>query len=364
MNTQILNNTLDAFLTAFNAGWGNLQPAINWLIGIMLGIELVLVGLWWALGGGDQLVNVMKKLLYLGFWMWVVTNFPTLAKNFAFSLAEAGEIAGGRPASHNILLDPSGIINIGLDVTAPLAKAIGEQGWDIADGLAYAIMWLLSILAFVIIAWQMFYCVLEFYLILALVGILLPFGFFEPTKFLAEKSIGAVIASGVKLMVLSFIVAVSTTILSGITIPDDIPSLEAGITLVMISGAIAFLAWNVPGVAGGLLAGSPSLSAATGAQNAVAGTLVGGLAVAGGVAATRAAAGKVAQIARGGAAKLTGSKSGSSVSSVVTRNEGAHSSGASKSTVPKWAKNALHASRHVPDESRPSGGNATPDIKT
>ena len=325
MGTEILTNTLGQFLTFFNQGWTNLQPAINWLIGTMLAIELVLIGLWWALGGGEQLVGVMKKLLYLGFWMWVVTSFPMLAKTFVFSLAEAGEIAGGAPASHNILLDPSMIINMGFNNTATLAETMGEQGLNFGNALAYGGMWLMTIVAYIIIAWQMFYTVLEFYIVLALVGILLPFGFFQPTKFLAEKSVGAVISSGVKLMVLSFIIAVSSSMLATLTIGAS-PTIEEGITLVVITGAIAFLAWNAPGIAAGLVSGSPSLSAATGLQNSLAaGMMVAGAAMAGGaaiggakkahdaIAKTRAAAGSDS----GGKLASAGGKTGEAAGKAV-----------------------------------------------
>lgn len=390
-------------MNAFGMGWGNLQGAILWLTGALLAIEIVMIGIWWALGGGERIVSVMKKLMYLLVWLWIVQSFPTLAKAFAFSLAEAGEIAGGQPGTHDMLMDPSSIINLGLNITKPLADVLGEQGiLDIADGVAYAIMWLLSMLAFVIIAWQMFYCVLEFYLILALVGILLPFGFFEPTKFLAEKSIGAVIASGVKLMVLSFIVAVSMTIMAGLPIPTDIPDLETGITMVMICGAIAFLAWNAPGVAAGLVAGSPSLSASTGVQNTMAaGIVAGGAALAAGSAAKYAGT-KVAAMA-GSAGQFTtqsgqmaalenaggmsggnnnngpgspGSSSpnsstpggGSSGMAAGGKGSGSDSSapssgGGDKSGAPGWSSKAMHAARQaVPDEARPSGGNVNPKL--
>ena len=33
MNPGILTQTLNNFLTAFGAGWSNLQPAITWLTG-------------------------------------------------------------------------------------------------------------------------------------------------------------------------------------------------------------------------------------------------------------------------------------------------------------------------------------------
>lgn len=383
MDTEILTSTLNTFITAFNAGWGRLQPAINWLIGTMLAIELVLLGLWWALGGGAQLVSVMKKLLYLGFWMWVVTNFPYLAKQFVFSLAEAGEIAGGVAPNHDMLMDPSQIMNLGLEVAEPLKIAITESGWNIGNGIGFALMWLITCLAFIIISWQMFYTILEFYLIITLVGILLPFGFFEPTKFLAEKSIGAVISSGVKMMVLSFIIAVSINIISSFPVSSGIPNLETGITLVMISGALAFLAWNAPGIAAGLVAGSPSLSAATGAQNALAAGLAGGGALVATAAAGKFAATKVASLAgkfgsvstksgqmaslakAGGVGGINGPGGPSQMGAAPGGSPSGPSNGAKASSgkqAPKWAKQAMQAARHVPDEARPSGGDASPKL--
>lgn len=365
-------------MIAFDQGWGNLQPAIMWLTGVLLAIELVMIGLWWALGGGEQVANVMKKLMYLLVWLWIVQSFPMLAKAFAFSLAEAGEIAGGQGGTHDMLMDPSSIINLGFNVATPLATAIGEQGWDIADGLAYALMWFATCLAFVIIAWQMFYCVLEFYLILSLVGILLPFGFFEPTKFLAEKAIGAVIASGVKLMVLSFIVAVSMTIIGSIPIPTDIPNLETGMTMVMISGAIAFLAWNAPGIAAGLVAGSPSLSAATGVQNTMAAGIVAGGATVAAAAAAKVGLTKLA-VGAGKAGAIT-TKSGQ-MGAIASSTAGSPGPGPGKDVdkpgspgggegggkpagkPAAWASKAMHAARSAtPDEARPSGGNTNPKL--
>jgi len=397
MHPGILTDTLRTFLTAFGAGWSNLEPTITWLIGALLGIEMVLLGLWWALGGGEQLAAVMKKLLYLGVWMWIVTSFPALADAFVQSLIKAGRIAGGGGGPS--LFDPSQIIKYGFTATNALQFQIANVGWNISNAIVYGLTYCLTLLAYIIIAWQVFYAVLEFNLIVALVGLFLPFGFLEQTKFLAEKSIGAVISSGVKLMVLAFILAVAEPILSTLTLPSGFVSFEDCWTILLTAGAIAFLAWNAPGIASGLLAGSPSLTAASGAQQAATATLAAGLTVAGGIAATRAAAGKIGQLAGGGTGKLLGSETPRATSASLAANKGRNggeglvaSSGSGKgpdggsgsspsssegkhpsssspsgkpeSTPPDWAKNMLHASRHLPDESRPSGGSATPDIKT
>ena len=317
MDPGILTNTLREFLDAFSLGWSNLQPSINWLIGVLLSIEIILLGLWWALSGGEQIVNIIKKILFLGFWLWIVQSFPALADNFVRSLIKAGEIAGGGSAPN--LFNPSKIVFYGHETTGPMIKAINKSGWNIANGVTFGLLWLLAMLAYMIMAWQIFFAVLEFNLLVAVVGILLPFGFLKPTKFLAEKSIGAVVSSGVKLMVLAFILAVSENILEGLTLSDGIPTLTEALTVVMVSGGIAFLAWNAPNVAAGLLAGSPSLSAQTAAQTAGTAAAAVGTVASAGVAATGAAA-----AAAGGAVRMaSAAKTGAELASGAAKMGGA-----------------------------------------
>lgn len=387
MNPGILTETLNNFLAAFGAGWANLQPAIAWLTGALLGIEIVMLGLWWALGGGEQLVAVMKKLLYLGIWMWIVTSFPMLADAFVGSLIRAGQLAGGGGGPS--LFDPSNIIDYGLLTTAPLVEKISNVGiTEIVNGIVLALTYMGIMLAYILIAWQIFYAVLEFNLLAAVVGILLPFGFVEQTKFLAEKAVGAIVSSGIKLMVLAFIMAVIEPTLSTLRFTATMNFTEIWSVLLTV-GAVAFLAWNAPGLAAGMLAGSPSLSAGTAVQNAiVSGTGV-ALAGMGAYGLARMAAGKVGSMAA--ATKLAGSgasggsaaggpggaaaagsggapspnspaPAGSKPGSASAAGSGEkHEGGGSKRSAPKWAKSALHA-LHAPEEARPSGGSATPRL--
>ena len=384
MNPGILTQTLNNFLTAFGSGWSNLQPAINWLTGALLGIEIVMLGLWWALGGGEQLVAVMKKILYIGIWMWIVRSFPTLADAFVKSLIHAGQLAGGGGGPS--LFDPSNIINYGLVTTAPLVEKISNVGiTEIVNGIVLALTYIGIMLAYILIAWQIFYAVLEFNLMAAVVGILLPFGFLEQTKFLAEKAIGAIVSSGIKLMVLAFIMAVIEPTLSTLSFSADMTFTEIWSVLLTV-GAVAFLAWNAPGIAAGLLAGSPSLTAGTALQNAMVGGTGVALAGMGAYGMTRMAvegAGKLgsamhltgsgtsggsaggstvagASVAGTGGptnqAASTGKAPESAAGSTGERSDAPHSGG-----TPKWAKNALHA-LHAPEEAKPSGGSATPRL--
>lgn len=268
MEPGILSQTLQNFLVVFSHAWGNLQPAIGFLIKVFLGIEIVMFGLWMALGGIDNLASIMKKLLYLLVWLWIVENFPMLSNAFVNSLIKAGQMAAG---GGNInLFDPSYIIKLGFQSTKPLVTEIQSTNvlFQGTSAIITAVCYLIIVLAYIIIAWQIFYSILEFYLIASLIGIFLPFVFFEPTKFLAEKSIGAVVSSGIKLMVLAFIVAVIEPTLEQMTFAAEASYTKLFSAILMV-GALAFLCWNAPGVAAGLMSGSPSLSADVAMQNAM-----------------------------------------------------------------------------------------------
>lgn len=269
IETGILTQTLTLFLQKFSHGWANLQPAIGFLIKVFLGIEIVMFGLWMALGGIDNLVSVMKKLLYLLVWLWIVQNFPMLSNAFVKSLVMAGQMAGG--GSGGNIFDPSSVLSIGLNNLTPAFSEVFKMNIlkDFGNILTLVICLLLIGLAYFIIAWQIFYTVLEFYLITALVGLFLPFGFFEPTKFLAEKSIGAIVSSGIKLMVLAFLVSIIQPSLQDLSFSGKL-TLDECMSILLMTGALAFLCWNAPGVAAGLMSGSPSLSAGVAMQNAMA----------------------------------------------------------------------------------------------
>jgi type IV secretion system protein TrbL len=291
MELNGLTTTLTHFISAFQAGYGHLQPAINGLLGALAAIEIVTLGFWWALGGGENLANVLKKFLFLGFWLWFTNSFQSNASAFVHSLVKAGLIAGGNPGAEALLLDPSQIAGMGLQATAPLAESLQGITYHIGDMLIFGIAYIVIMLSFVVMAIQVFLAVLEYYMLVTLVAILIPFGIFPPTKFLAEKAIGAVVGAGVKLMVLALLMAVLGPLLSKIHFSGSEIKLNELWTVLATCLTYAYLTWHVPSGIAGALSGAPSLSAAGAAQGASAAMMgaAGGAGMA--VAATRAAAG-------------------------------------------------------------------------
>src|SRR5450432_2867809 len=332
MEFNTLTLTLQNFIGAFSAGYGHLQGSINSLLGILVSIEVVLLGLWAALGGGDNLVGIFKKILHIGIWVWIVQSFPTMAKAFVESLIHAGLMAGGgKGGDVSLLMDPSRLAGYGLDATEPLTQKLADLGMtDLSDLIVFGFAYLAIMACFLVMAINMFLAVLEYYLFAALAGILLPFGLLEPTKFLAEKAIGAVVSAGVKLMVLGLVTAIIDPVLSSIHFAGPEITFNELWSVFLTVCALMFLCWKAPSLAGALLGGSPhlgaehALHAASAPIAAVAGGPIAG-GVAQGVSATRAAAtmaqggphsgwpsGSAASTGGGGAGRATpGGRSGS-----------------------------------------------------
>jgi type IV secretion system protein TrbL len=313
-DTGTLTHLLDAFLTVFNGGWSALQPKAMSLLGILVGIELTLSGLWWAMSGDDAVKGLIQKLLMIGIFFFFIQQWQLVTTTTMQSFARIGATAGGASNSPGSLAlnDPSLIVAEGLNAIQPLSDkvdsltsgtwtALKNLGTIMQIGLA-----MIGILfSFFLLGIQCFLVYLEFYIVAILSLILLPCGVFRHTAFLAEKAFGAVLAHGIKLMVLAFVIAIAQPVLQQITVPADFSMRDAWCTL-LAAMTICFLAWHAPGVAAGLLAGSPSLSAG----HAMGGALEAGGAVvlgaAGIAAAGRAVASGVGATVQGASAIKTG----------------------------------------------------------
>ena len=316
MEFNTLTTTLNNFLMAFSGGYALLLPSVRWLTGTLLVIELILIGLFWAISGGERLGAVIKKLLFILFWLMVISYFDVWSKAFRDSLIDAGLIAGGQAGNRGFLLDPSRIAGYGLDATMVLADRMRKiHAWQVLDAIILGLSYIMIMLAFLVIAIQVFITQIEFYLVMVLSSILLPWGLLKPTKFIAEKAIGSVVSASVKLMVLSFIIAVADGVLSNIAYTGTILNFNEIWSVLLTVGTIAFLAWSAPGMAAGMISGSPSLTAGTLAQNTAASVMAGSIAAQGMVSATRAASKGVGGVAAAGARGVGAYQAGSNMAS-------------------------------------------------
>lgn len=296
---SVIDRFMQAFIRYIDSGFGLLGPDVAFLTTALVGIDITLAGLFWAMGGEDDVIGrFLKKILYVGAFALILGSFPVLAEVIFRSFAGLGLTAGGGTMSADDLLRPGFVAGTGFDAAQPMLDEVGEMIGFLGffeNFLAIVVLliaWLVVVISFFVLAVQLFVTVIEFKLT-ALAGfVLVPFALWNRTSFLAERVLGNVIASGIKLMVLAVIVGIGSGFFSEFVGAlgsagggGDETDLAEAMSLVL--GSLALLGLGVfgPGIASGLVAGAPQLGAgaALGTAAAAAATLAagGGAAMAG-----------------------------------------------------------------------------------
>ena len=212
------------------------------------------------------------------------------------------------------LLRPGKLASTGYQAAYPLLQQAGKLiGFttffnNVVTILVLVFAWIVVILSFFVMAVQLFITIIEFKLTTLAGFVLVPFALWGKTAFLAERVLGNVIASGIKVMVLAVIVGIGTTFFSVFiaALQGHDPSLADAMSLVLASLTLFGLSIFGPGIATGLVSGAPQLGA--GAAFGTAGAIVGAgaLAAGGAVGAARLAGGAGLGAMRAGTALSAG----------------------------------------------------------
>jgi type IV secretion system protein TrbL len=302
VNTGIIDRFTEVFSSYIDSGFGLLGGEVAFLASSLIVIDVTLAGLFWAWSAGeDVLAHLVKKTLYVGFFALLIGNFNGLAQIIFSSFAGLGLKAAGSSLSADQFLHPGRIAQVGIDAGKPMLQAAGQlMGFvsffeNFIQIFVLLLAWLVVVVAFFILAVQLFVTLIEFKLTTLAGFVLVPFGLFGKTAFLAERVLGNVVASGVKVLVLAVIVGIGSTLFGQFTsgFGGNQPSLEDALSLVLAAMALFGLGIFGPGIATGLTAGAPQLGAGAAVGTALAG---GGLGVAGamGVRAGAASVGRAA----------------------------------------------------------------------
>lgn len=318
-DTGVIDNFLSVFSTYIDSGFGLLGGEVGFLSSTLIVIDITIAALFWAWGTDeDVLQRLVKKTLYIGVFAFIIGNFQSLATILLESFAGLGLKASGGAMAIGDFMRPGMVAATGLDAAEPLLDAtadlVGPVGLftNFIQIMILLIAWVIVVLAFFILAVQVFVTILEFKLVTLAGFVLLPFAFFGRTAFMAERVLGHIISSGIKLLVLAVITGIGTTLFqrfmdAGLGVEPDIRQVMA-----IALGALTLLGLGIfgPSVANGIVAGGPQLGAGAAAGTAVA---AGATIAAGAAGATLAAGAASSAVGRTalGASRVSGSASAS-----------------------------------------------------
>lgn len=367
--TGVIDNFLGVFTSYIDSGFGLLGGEVAFIATTLIVVDVTLAALFWSWGAEDDIIaRLIKKTLFVGVFAYIIGNWNNLARIAFESFAGLGLKGSGTAFSAADLMRPGKVAQTGLDAGRPLLESISDlMGWvaffeNFIQIACLLFAWALVLLSFFILAVQLFVTLIEFKLTTLAGFVLIPFGLFGKTAFMAERVLGNVVSSGIKVMVLAVIIGIGSTLFGQFTagFGGQTPTIDDAMAIVLAALSLLGLGIFGPGIAAGLVSGGPQLSAgaAVGTGLAAGGALMaaGGaasLAVRGGGAALSA----TAAAARGGAtayslasaghsgmvgvasglggvARAAGSASVSPLGNAVIGTASASSAG----EVPDWAK--------------------------
>jgi type IV secretion system protein TrbL len=299
--TGVVDRFLDIFSRYIDSGFGLLSGEVAFIATTLIVIDVTLAALFWTWGEQDDVIaRLVKKTLFVGIFAYIIGNWNNLARIVFDSFAGLGLKASGTGFTAAELLQPGRVAQVGLEAARPLIEAISDlMGFvsffeNFLQIIILLLAWAVVIIAFFILSIQLFITLIEFKLTTLCGFVLIPFGLFGKTAFMAERVLGNVISSGIKILVLAVIVGIGSTIFSEFTsaIAGE-PTIEDALSLVLASLALLGLGIFGPGIANGIVSGGPQLGAGAAAGTA----LLAGGAAAGAVAGARLAGGAVASAA-------------------------------------------------------------------
>jgi len=302
--TGVIDNFLGVFTSYIDSGFGLLGGEVAFIATTLIVIDVTLAALFWSWGADDDIIaRLVKKTLFVGVFAYIIGNWNNLARIVFESFAGLGLMASGTSFTATDLMRPGRVAQTGLDAARPLLESISDlMGWvaffeNFIQIACLLFAWVLVLLAFFILAIQLFITLIEFKLTTLAGFVLIPFGLFGKTAFMAERVLGNVISSGIKVLVLAVIIGIGSTLFSQFTagFGGVTPTIDEAMAVVLAALSLLGLGIFGPGIANGLVSGGPQLGAGAAVGT---GLTVGGAALAG--------AGAVGLAARGGGMALSG----------------------------------------------------------
>jgi type IV secretion system protein TrbL len=311
-DVSIIDHFLNVFSNYIDSGFGLLRGEVAFLTATLVAIDMTLAGLYWALGhatgqGEDVMAKLIRKVLYVGAFAYIIGNFNMLAGIVFRSFAGLGLTATGSAVSMETFLQPGHLAKTGIDAAAPILDQISEMAGfpevfiNITPIVVMFLAWFTVIVCFFVLAVQLFITLIEFKLTTLAGFVLVPFALWNKTAFLAEKVLGNVVSAGIKVLVLAVIVGIGTGLFAEFQVTPDEPSIDHALVVMLASLAMLALGIFGPGIATGLISGGPQLGAGAmaGAALGAAGTAVAIGAAASGVGGAVAAGARMAPAAAG-----------------------------------------------------------------
>src|SRR5260221_70427 len=127
-DVAVIDQFLAIFTQYIDSGFGLISGDVAFLVTVLIGVDGTLAGVAWALGEDEVLVQLAKKVLYVGLFAFFLNNWNQLAGVVFNSFAALGLRAAGSQLSYADFLQPGRLAHTGVDAAHVLLASMTVGG--------------------------------------------------------------------------------------------------------------------------------------------------------------------------------------------------------------------------------------------
>lgn len=250
---SVLTTLENQVVTAANGWQDTISNAAHSLFWILAGIEIGIAAVWLALQAASLdawFAELVRRIMFIGFFAFVLDRGPALAKAIVDSLFQIG--AGGGSAS------PANVFNAGLTVASKMSEKINFGLFqDNALALSAALAMIVSVIAFSLVAAIFISVLVEMYVGLLAGMILLGLGGSSYTKDFAVRYLIYAFSVGMKLMALVMIARIGSEVLIGMANEASVgDQYQTALAIAGVAVVVFVISMYVPNIIQGVVQGA------------------------------------------------------------------------------------------------------------
>ncbi|MEF0943007.1 MULTISPECIES: P-type conjugative transfer protein TrbL [Rhizobium] len=246
--------SLQSQITTAAKGWETtVMDAAKSLFWILATIEIGIAAVWLAIQAASLdswFAELVRRIMFVGFFAFVLAQGPTFAKAVVDSLFQIG--AGGGTAS------PADVFNAGLAVATKMSEKIQFGLFeDNALAISAAFAMVVVVISFSLVAAIFVSVMVEMYIGLLAGTIMLGLGGSSYTKDFAVRYLIYAFSVGMKLMALVMISRIGSEVLIGLANQPDIgEQFQTALAIAGIAVVVFIVAIYVPNIMQGVVQGA------------------------------------------------------------------------------------------------------------
>ncbi|RZN16069.1 P-type conjugative transfer protein TrbL, partial [Bradyrhizobium sp. Leo121] len=249
----VLTTVENQVVTAAKGWEKTVTDAAKSLFWILAGIEVGIAAVWLAIQAATieaWFAELVRRIMFIGFFAFVLTEGPSFAKAVVDSLFQIG--GGSGSAS------PANVFNAGLTVASAMSQKISFGVFqDNALALSASLAMIVSVIAFSLVAAIFLAVLVEMYVGLLAGMIMLGLGGSSFTKDFAIRYLVYAFSVGMKLMSLVMIAKIGSDVLIGLAQDTSVGNqYQTALAIAGIAVVVFILAMYVPAIVQGVVQGA------------------------------------------------------------------------------------------------------------